>query len=242
VLLGRGGGGGAGTVQELTLGAGLSLAGTVLSATATPTLAAGSANEVQFRDSGTGAFDADAGFAYDKTNHRLGVGIAAPSEKLQVKFGNVALDNAYKLKWGSSEIYGYDGTGGYINFRANGNQNLYLQDGGSVGVGTTSLAAGPDIDRQRVPRAAHDDDAARCDCVARQRARRLQYDNKRPELLGRHGLAGSWHGRCRQRTDQHENYERDIPAGGGRGDRPCQRVLQSRQHAGRERRVLFHYL
>ncbi|MFT4117881.1 hypothetical protein [Bradyrhizobium sp.] len=41
--------------------------------------AAGTANEVQFRDSGTGAFDADSGFVYDKVNQRLGIGTVMPS-------------------------------------------------------------------------------------------------------------------------------------------------------------------
>jgi hypothetical protein len=46
--------------------------------------AAGSATEVQFRNGSSGAFDADSGFVYDKTQHRLGVGTASPILTLDV--------------------------------------------------------------------------------------------------------------------------------------------------------------
>ncbi|MFT4117880.1 hypothetical protein [Bradyrhizobium sp.] len=62
VLLGRGAGAGAGMVQELTLGTGLSLAGTVLSAAASSANAAGPAGAVQFNDGG--AFGGVSAFTY----------------------------------------------------------------------------------------------------------------------------------------------------------------------------------
>lgn len=53
--------------------------------------AAGSANDVQFRNTSTGAFDADGTFIYDKTNHRLGIGSTVP----QVKLGVTGASGAY---------------------------------------------------------------------------------------------------------------------------------------------------
>lgn len=53
--------------------------------------AAGTGSEVQFRNSSTGAFNADASFVWDNTNKRLGVGIVTPSQKLHVVGGQVRI-------------------------------------------------------------------------------------------------------------------------------------------------------
>lgn len=51
--------------------------------------AAGTGSEVQFRNSGTGAFAADANFVWDDTNDRLGIGTATPGTALHI-LGNAA--------------------------------------------------------------------------------------------------------------------------------------------------------
>lgn len=60
--------------------------GTAIDCTAdAPTTgAAGSASEVQFRDSTTGAFAADSTFVWDDTNKRLGIGVAVPVSQLHL--------------------------------------------------------------------------------------------------------------------------------------------------------------
>jgi hypothetical protein len=54
-------------------------------ADAPATGAAGSANEVQFRNSSTGVFAANSNFVWDDTNARLGVGVAAPNAAFEVQ-------------------------------------------------------------------------------------------------------------------------------------------------------------
>lgn len=69
-LIGRGSASGAGDPEEITLGSGLTMTGTSLSASGGS--AAGSDTQVQFNDGGT-AFGGDAGFVYNKTNDMLSV-------------------------------------------------------------------------------------------------------------------------------------------------------------------------
>lgn len=76
-------------------------------ADAPATGAAGTASEVQFRNSGTGAFAANSNFVWDDTNARLGINIAAPTSPLHVSNGGITAD-----------AYGYGGV--LILRRANG--------------------------------------------------------------------------------------------------------------------------
>jgi hypothetical protein len=93
---------GSGVVQELTLGSGLSLNTStgVLSATATGSLTGtGAAGYVPYWSSSTAlAYDNTAGgqFFWDATNHRLGIGLAAPTQALDV-FGKIT-GNAFIVK------------------------------------------------------------------------------------------------------------------------------------------------
>lgn len=74
-LLGRGSGAGSGDVQELTVGTGLALTGTVLSATATGTVTgSGAANQLAFWTN-TSALSSDANISVDPTNDRIGIGV-----------------------------------------------------------------------------------------------------------------------------------------------------------------------
>ncbi|AXK81573.1 hypothetical protein DW352_14230 [Pseudolabrys taiwanensis] len=67
--------------------------------------AAGSADEVQFRNVGTGAFAADSTFVYDAANHRLGVGTAAPAVTLHVAS---SADTRLVLTGDNSTVTGID--------------------------------------------------------------------------------------------------------------------------------------
>lgn len=76
-------------VGTLTNGKWCSTDGTVISCTsdAPATGAAGSSSEVQFRNSGTGAFAADSNLIWDNTNKRLGIGTISPQSLLHVAGG-----------------------------------------------------------------------------------------------------------------------------------------------------------
>jgi hypothetical protein len=75
----------------------------------------------------------------------VGIGTTSPTEKLQVQFWNIALSDAYELKWWNSSIYWYNGAGWYINFKPNNVQSLYLNDSGNVGIWTISPARKLDV-------------------------------------------------------------------------------------------------
>jgi hypothetical protein len=83
---------GAGVVEEITLGSGLTLTGSTLSASGS---SSGAAGYIQF-SGGSGVFassstTAGQQFFWDETNHRLGIGIAAPTEAVDV-VGKVTTD------------------------------------------------------------------------------------------------------------------------------------------------------
>lgn len=69
LLLGRGSAAGAGDWQEITLGSGLTMTGTVLSSTGGGGTPGGADTEVQFNDGG--AFGGDSAFTWNKTTNRL---------------------------------------------------------------------------------------------------------------------------------------------------------------------------
>lgn len=127
-------------------------------ADAPATGAAGSASEVQFRDSGTGTFAADPALVWDDTNNRIGIGITSPLSKVHVSGfantdGGIRIQSAAgaqsHIPFADGEIYlstdtspGVTGTGD-INFRAHNGAtytNLVTMKGdtGNVGIGTTS--------------------------------------------------------------------------------------------------------
>lgn len=132
VILGRGSAGGAGPVQELTIGSGLTLTGTTLTASGTGADGA-TAGLVQFRGATAGSFLSDATaagqFFWDVTNHRLGVGTVTPAEAIDVNGKVTSTKYVFKAVTGATAPLAGSGlwtTNGTNVWRAAGN----------VGVGT----------------------------------------------------------------------------------------------------------
>jgi len=131
ILLGRATTG-AGVVEEITLGSGLTLTGSTLSATGS---SSGAAGYIQF-SGGSGAFassstTAGQQFVWDETNHRLGIGLAVPTQALDVVGKVTASSFMPKLVSGLSAPTGGSGTwttDGTHVWRATGN----------VGIGTAT--------------------------------------------------------------------------------------------------------
>lgn len=125
--------------------------------------AAGTTSEVQFRDIATGDLAANANFVWDNANARLGIGIATPTQRLDVDGGFRLKGSSGSRFWsersdsefdflipsGSTkralsihaastsgnliEAYGHDGTS-FV-------PSLSVTNGASVGIGTTAPAA-----------------------------------------------------------------------------------------------------
>ncbi|WP_448044404.1 tail fiber domain-containing protein [Bradyrhizobium liaoningense] len=162
---------GAGVVEELTLGSGLSLDGSGnLTATAT-SLSGGTAGYLGVWTGATslGLSSTTAGqqLFWDATNHRLGIGTASPGSKLQVSVANASNDGVAVTSANGSSIYlGPDrGAGGSNALVQAGDGSLIFSDGtaesgnfvigpwsagangiritnaGNVGIGTTSPGA-----------------------------------------------------------------------------------------------------
>ncbi|HXH74891.1 MAG TPA: hypothetical protein VNJ08_07990, partial [Bacteriovoracaceae bacterium] len=77
-------------------------------------------------------------------NGNVGIGTAAPGEKLSVVAGNVVVSNAYAFGWGNraTQIIGEDNSAGGngLRFDTNGVERMRLNADGKVGIGTTTPA------------------------------------------------------------------------------------------------------
>lgn len=73
-------------------------------------------------------------------NGYVGIGTTTPAEKLDVQFGNIAMDDAYSINWGNTKVRGYNGAAGYIDFTVNGIVGQMISASGNIGVGTSSPA------------------------------------------------------------------------------------------------------
>lgn len=149
-----------GSVQEITLGSGLSLNGTtgVLTATGTATTAADATGAIQY-NGGSGTFAGDAAnFYWDATNKRLGIGTNTPGNPLYVKYAGSGRGVVIEETTASPAIEFRDGSapqnkwavGSGVDAATDGKFFIYdarqttprliIDTVGNVGIGTTAPA------------------------------------------------------------------------------------------------------
>jgi hypothetical protein len=82
------------------------------------------------------------GLVYDYSTNRVGIGTAAPSQKLQISSGNILLDDDQFLLWGGGNN-GITGNASVnaLAFYTNGTEKIRLDSSGNVGIGTTNPIA-----------------------------------------------------------------------------------------------------
>lgn len=127
----------------------------------------GSGGQIQFNENGL--FGADADLHWDNTNKRLGVGTSSPTQRLTVSDGNVVINTPDSSVSGNGIRISRPSTARYAGFEmATGNSvdwafgtnfagfgiyenglaattRLNIQDGGNVGIGTTSPSEKLDV-------------------------------------------------------------------------------------------------
>jgi hypothetical protein len=128
--------------------------------------AAGTGSEVQFRNSSTGAFNADANFVWDNTNKRLGVGTPSPNHILSVsgttggelaRFDAGASGNAHisvtagtgrlvlaVLRDAGGAVGSFDNS--MFSLRTNNTDRVWIDTNGNVGIATATPAASALLD------------------------------------------------------------------------------------------------
>lgn len=115
--------------------------------------AAGSASEVQFRNSSTGAFDANNSFVWDNASGRLGLGTGSPADSLHIRLASGSA--AFRLEALSDASYFnlINTTGAVINnvsntplvFTTNNVERMRINSSGNVGISTTSPGSTLDV-------------------------------------------------------------------------------------------------
>jgi hypothetical protein len=163
-LLGRGDSG-SGDVQEITVGSGLTMTGTTLSASGGGGTPGGSTTQVQFNDAG--AFGGDAGLTYDKTTDTLQLGVTNGTGTFTTQAGtttnlsgalNISTGGAVSAATGAISIkpgtVSNSGTGGAASLEGGQGPN-----GGNVtvkgGTATSSTGTSGNVTIQGGPTAAN---------------------------------------------------------------------------------------
>jgi hypothetical protein len=135
VLLGRGAGAGAGNVQELTLGSGLSLSGTTLSATGSGTVSGTTNYVAKF----TGASAVGNSQIFDNGTN-VGIGTVSPAQKLTLSDGTSTVFLLEKTGGSAKNWYITNSAASAQTFGVSDETTyrLVINNVGNVGIGTTS--------------------------------------------------------------------------------------------------------
>lgn len=138
VLLGRGAGAGAGNVQQLTLGSGLSLSGTTLSATGSGTVSGTTNYVAKF----TGASAVGNSQIFDNGTN-VGVGTVSPAQKLTLSDGTSTVFLLEKTGGSAKNWYITNSAASAQTFGVSDETTfrLVINNVGNVGIGTTAPTA-----------------------------------------------------------------------------------------------------
>lgn len=107
---------------------------------------AGSSKDIQFN--GSGAFDGNSNFTFDSSNSRMAIGNGAGSANAAITiYGNGSLNGGLNLTNGiGDDWYIYQNGTNDLVFRDDGNDRVFIDASGNLGIGVSSPAQALDVD------------------------------------------------------------------------------------------------